>query len=304
MVVVGGRMILNVSGRCDIPAFYSKWFFKRMEAGFVDVRNPFYPKQISRIILDREHIDAIVFCTKNPIPMLSSLEKLKDYPLLFQITITPYGKEIEPYVPPKGRVVKAIKKYSKILGRNHVIIRYDPIFLSQKYNMTYHEKQFEKLCSLLEGDIDRVIISFIDLKKNTLKNAKEIDLEPFTTESIEKLAESFGRISKKHGMQIQTCAEDYDLEKFGFLKEGCISTNILEEILGVKKKIPKNHNRENCLCVQTVDIGVYNTCPHFCKYCYANFKEEEVIANFKKHDVNSSLLIGTLEKDDMIKVRK
>ena len=51
MVLGSGEMILNVSGRTDIVAFYSEWFMKRYKEGFVDVRNPFNPKMVSRIFL-------------------------------------------------------------------------------------------------------------------------------------------------------------------------------------------------------------------------------------------------------------
>ena len=60
---------------------------------------------------------------------------------------------------------------------------------------------------------------------------------------------------------------------------------------------------DKCGCVQMVDVGVYNSCKHFCKYCYANYDEDLVFKNFKEHDVNSSLMVGHLSDSDIIKVR-
>ena len=84
-------MILNVSGRTDIVAFYSKWFINRYREGFLDVHNPFYPKNVSRIFF--KDVDAILFCTKNPIPILSYLKEI-DKPILFHVTLTSYKKDI------------------------------------------------------------------------------------------------------------------------------------------------------------------------------------------------------------------
>ena len=89
-------MILNVSGRCDIVAFFSDWFLKRIEEGYVDVRNPFNKKLVSRIYMD--DVDLIFFCTKNPTPILNKLDKINKK-MYFHITLTPYKKEIEPNVP-------------------------------------------------------------------------------------------------------------------------------------------------------------------------------------------------------------
>ena len=132
-------MILNVSGRTDIVAFYSKWFMNRYKEGFIDVRNPFNPKMLSRINFD--NVDLIMFCTKNPIPILKDIKKIKK-PILFHITLTPYKKDIEPNVPPKGLVIESIKKLSKIIGKDNVVVRYDPVFLSDKDNIEYHKNAF------------------------------------------------------------------------------------------------------------------------------------------------------------------
>ena len=143
-------MILFVSGRCDIPAFYSTWFFNRLQEGFVDVRNPFNPHQISRIYLNEQNIDGILFCTKNPIPMMNRLEEV---PFLyqFQITLTPYHEDIEEHVASKKEIVNAVREMSLRLGKDRVIVRYDPILLTPKYTVEYHRRAFEKLCSQLEG---------------------------------------------------------------------------------------------------------------------------------------------------------
>ena len=122
-------MILNVSGRCDIVAFYSDWFMNRYKAGFVDVRNPFNPKLVSRIYF--KNVDLILFCTKNPIPMLDKINDINK-PILFHVTLTPYKDDIEPFVPPKGKIIEAIKKLSNIIGIDNIYVRYDTIFISEK----------------------------------------------------------------------------------------------------------------------------------------------------------------------------
>lgn len=139
-------MILNVSGRTDIIAFYSEWFMKRYEEGFIDVRNPFYPKMISRISFD--NVDAILFCTKNPIPILKDIKKIKK-PILFHVTLTAYKNDIEPNVPPKGEVIKAVQELSRLIGKDNLVIRYDPVFISDKYSLDYHVKAFDKLCMII-----------------------------------------------------------------------------------------------------------------------------------------------------------
>ena len=83
-------MILSVSRRTDIPAFYSEWFFNRLKEGFALVRNPMNFRQVSRVSLDPSVIDCIVFWTKDPSKLLANLELLADYHYYFQITITGY----------------------------------------------------------------------------------------------------------------------------------------------------------------------------------------------------------------------
>ena len=128
-------MVLFVSGRCDVIAFYSEWFKKRYEEGYVHVRNPFNPKLVSQI--NFSDVDLIMFCTKKPNNIVDYLDKIKQ-PILFHVTITPYKEDIEPGVGNKKEVIDSVKKISKIIGENNVFVRYDPIFISDKYNLEYH----------------------------------------------------------------------------------------------------------------------------------------------------------------------
>ena len=294
-------MILNVSGRTDIVAFYSKWFINRYKDGFVMVRNPFNPKLVSKIYF--KDVDAILFCTKNPIPIIEFLKEIEK-PILFHITLTPYQNDIEVNVPKKGLIINAIKKISKILGKDKIVVRYDPIFISDKYNLTYHKKAFDKLCSILDGHVEKIIVSFMDKYKNVLRNKKELGYKEFNENDYKEIGESFSKSAKKHNMTVQTCFEERNLTEYGFIKGDCISSEIAFLLTG--KTFPKSNIRKEkiCNCVQTVDIGCYNSCKHFCKYCYANFSEEKVNYNYSKHDPNSPFLIGNLQFDDVIKVRK
>ena len=92
-------MIINTGMRTDIPAFYSQWFMNRIQAGYVLVRNPYRPDWITRYELSPDVVDCIAFCTKNPEPMLKHLDRLKNYHQYWFVTITPYGRDIEPNVP-------------------------------------------------------------------------------------------------------------------------------------------------------------------------------------------------------------
>lgn len=294
-------MILFASGRTDIPAFYSNWFINRVEAGFVDVRNPFNQKLVSRIYFS--DVDMIMFCSKNPLPMINKLDILK-VPVLFHVTITSYGKDVEPNIPDKRLIIEGVKKLSLVLGIDNVVVRYDPIFLSDKYNVDYHIKAFDKLCKNFNGYVNKIIVSFMDEYKNVRSNKNFLKYRAFTREDYKKIGEAFSKSAMDNGMSVQTCFEDEDLTQYGFVKGECLSHELAYILTGKKFKSSNVRKEKKCECVQMVDIGDYNSCMHMCKYCYANYDEKMVSSNFKRHDDNSSLLIGTIQSDDVIKVRK
>lgn len=294
-------MILNVSGRTDIVAFYSKWFLNRLKEGYVDVRNPFNPNLVSRI--DFDDVDLILFCTKNPIPIVDKLGDIK-IPYIFHVTITPYKDDIEPNLPSKSKIIEAVKKISTRVGIDNIYVRYDPIFISEKYNIEYHIKAFTKLCSLLKGYVKTIIVSFIDNYKNVRKNLPYLKYRSFTEEDYKLIGENFSKIAKDNNMVIQTCFEERNLTEYGFIKGECMSKELAFKLTGKTYKKWQVRKGNACNCVELVDIGVYNSCNHLCKYCYANYDESKVKENINNHDINSSLLIGHINSDDIIKPRK
>ena len=291
-------MILYVSGRTDIVAFYTPWFMNRYKEGYVDVRNPFNRKLVSRIYFS--DVDLILFCTKNPKPIIPYIVDI-DKPIIFQVTLTSYNNDIEPNVPDKKDVINSIKEISKILGKDNVVIRYDPILINDKYTVNYHVHAFDKMCSLLNGYVSKIIVSFVDNYKNVRNNMNILNIKEFYNEDFKTIGTEFSRIASKNGMSVQTCFEEKNLCDYGFISGECLS---VEEAYILTGKKFKKWKARGCECAQMVDIGEYNSCKHFCKYCYANYDEKQVINNVKIHDETSSLLIGHVKEGDVVKIRK
>ncbi len=298
-------MILSVSRRTDIPAFYSEWFFNRINEGFVLVRNPMNVHQVSRIKITPELVDCIVFWTKNAMPMLDRLDELKDYMYYFQYTINPYDKTIEQRVSEKTPIINSFKKISDKIGNDRVIWRYDPILITDVYDVNYHIRYFKEIAQRIQSYTNTCVISFVDLYKKTIRNLKGIEVrEPNVSEMIE-LSSKLLQIAQSYGMKIQTCSEAIDLDRLGIPHGKCIDEKLIEHLIGWPLDVSKDKNqRKECGCVQSIDIGEYNTCDHNCLYCYANFNREKVVFKRKKHDPLSPMIIGNVESDDKITDRK
>ncbi|MBQ7359511.1 MAG: DUF1848 domain-containing protein [Lachnospiraceae bacterium] len=292
-------MILHTGNRTDIPAYYSKWFVNRLQEGVVCVRNPYNPTAITKYRLDPEVVDMIVFCTKNPAPLLPYMGILEPYGQYWYVTITPYEADIEPHVPDKSKVMEDFKELSGRLGVERVGWRYDPIFLSEKYALERHIRDFEAMASTLAGYTDTCVISFIDLYQKVVKNFPEVK-EVGKEEKI-ALVKAFVEIGRKYGMTIKTCGEGDEWEQYGVDCSGCMTQEVYERALGCGIQVPKTKGaRTDCGCILGGDIGAYNTCGHLCRYCYANYDEKTVKYNMRNHDPKSPLLIGNITADDVV----
>ncbi|MDY2729523.1 MAG: DUF1848 domain-containing protein [Clostridium sp.] len=300
-------MILSVSRRTDIPAFYSKWFINRINEGFLYVINPFNRKQVSKIELNQDTIDLFVFWTKDPEPMISSLDILdnKGFKYYFQFTLNSYAKDIEKGIRPKREIVNTFIKLSKKIGKEKVIWRYDPILLNKKYTKEYHYKWFEEICKKLHGYTDKCVISFIDLYEKTKRNTKELELQQITKEDMYEIGRRLSSIAKKYSIVIETCSEDIDLLNCGIMKGKCIDDKLISKIMDCSIDIKKDDTqREECGCVKSIDIGSYNTCRHYCAYCYANFNYDIVKRNCENYNEFSPTLVDSLVGDEKITIRK
>lgn len=300
-------MILSVSRRTDIPAFYSEWFMNRIREGFVYVRNPFNYKQVSKVVIEPENVDCIVFWTKNPRPIINKLKELDklNYKYYFQVTITPYEDDIEKNVLNKKDIVQSFIELSQRIGRNRVILRYDPVIFTEKYNVNFHKSVFRTLCHKLHSHTDKVIFSFLDSYKKIAKNMQELNIRPISEEDMKNIAGEFIRVAEEYGLSLETCAEKINLRDMGIKPARCIDGELIERIIGYKiiNKDKLDGNRDHCGCMKSIDIGQYDSCIHNCAYCYANVNKDKALYNYKLHNPRSPILFGDFD-ESQVKERK
>ena len=294
-------MIINTGQRTDIPAFYSEWFINRIKAGFVLVRNPYNPKLVTKFKLDPKIVDVIGFCTKNPRPMFKYLDILKPFGQFWYITITGFDTDLEPNVPKIDEVIEDFKFLSNKIGKNSIAIRYTPIIINEKYTKERHIKTFEYIISKLSGYTNLATFGFLDIYPKLERNHK--DLNDTDDKTKIEISLEFKRIAKKYNMELRLCSKEKWLKEYDIDVNGCMRLEDYERSIGknliIKKRMDARKNY--CSCLISNDIGMYNTCPHLCKYCYANGDKKIIIDNYMMHNPNSPLLIGDIKEDDIIK---
>ena len=299
-------MILSVSRRTDIPNYYSDWFLRRLREGFLYVRNPRNPRQISKLELSPKVVDGIVFWTKNPANMMGRLEELREYPYYFQFTLTGYGADVEPGLPSKRKeLIPTFRRLSERIGKERVIWRYDPIFLSSKYTPEYHLRAFEEIADSLSDYTEKAVISFGDFYAKTKKNTADLGLLEMRETEMRRLAAKLAEIAEKYRLRLETCSEEAELSDLGIMRGSCIDRSLFERMLGCKLRAGKDKNqRKACGCMESIDVGVYNSCRNGCKYCYANFDETRVMQTIAKYRPEAPLLCGEVGQEDILVERK
>lgn len=300
----GDGMIISASRRSDIPAFYGDWFINRLKAGEVLVRNPMQAKQVSRIMLSPETVDALVFWTKNPANFFSRLPEIdaQGYSYYFLFTLTPYDATLEPGLPEKRDAVEVFRRLSRLIGPEKVVWRYDPVVLTDVFTPDWHTASFMHLAEALSGYTERCIISFFDDYRKVRKRMRGIRYTMPDKALMGYLAARFADAAGRNAIRLYTCSHDIDLSDHGIMHSCCIDSALIERISGRGMRCLKKDSRQRnaCGCVESRDIGRYNTCVHGCLYCYAVSGHSNACSARQAYDPFSPMLCDTLKGDETI----
>ncbi|MEI0510278.1 DUF1848 domain-containing protein [Brachyspira intermedia] len=272
-------MIISASRRTDIPSLHTKWFLNRLKEEYVITQNPISKNNFYKIPLNKNIVDIIVFWSKNP--NIDFLKEVKDlgYEFYLHFTITPYNKNIERNIPDKNLLIRNFQIISKLFGKEKIIWRYDPIILNDDFDANYHLNNFKNFADSLNGYTDECIFSFVQIYSKIKNNIKNINDDDKLL-----LIENMKEISEKNNIKLKSCSQDFD--NIRVEKSACIDKERIQKILGysIKEKKDKSQ-RKLCNCIESIDIGMYNTCTNGCIYCYANSKNI-----LKDYDANNEIL--------------
>lgn len=307
-------MIISASRRTDIPAFYAEWFMTRVRAGYFYRVNPFNSSQVTGFSLKPEDVDAICFWSKNPQPLMKHLDELDERGLhyYFQFTLNPYNTIFEPNVPPLQERIETMVELAGRIGPERVVWRYDPVILSSITPVIYHLEKAEEIAGKVCTATSRLVFSFYDFygkgqgRLNRALTGTGIELDDFTapekSEALDIVTRGFKAIADRHCLQIFSCCEEVDLTEIGIGHGACIDGAKIRDLSGVNAPSKKDRNqRKSCRCVESADMGIYNSCQFRCSYCYANFNEGIIESNCRKHYPDSPALL--YEYDGGIEIR-
>lgn len=308
--------IVSASRSTDIPAFYADWFLERLKSGYSIWVNPFNQEHYRISFKDTR---MIVFWSKNPKPILDRLDEVealgfKQY--YFQFTLNDYVAEgLEPNVPSVEERIDTFRRLADRIGKERVIWRFDPLALTDKVSIDALLERIGNIGRQLKGYTEKLVFSFIDISsyRKVQKNLVGYNCREFSPNEQMRFAKGLSQLNIELSLELATCAEQVDLSAYGIKHNKCVDDDLmmklfhedaeLMDFIGAKydmfsgwhisKSKKDKGQRKACGCVISKDIGMYNTCPHLCRYCYANSSDDVVQINTKKHmtDPHGSSLI-------------
>jgi len=283
--------IISVSRRTDIPAYYAYWFRERLEKGYAFYENPM-SKQPVYADLSPESVRAFVFWTRNPKPMfehLDYIDKRYNKRHYMHFTINGLPKELEERNPKVEYAIDSVKWLADRYGDEYVQWRFDPIILSSITTEEYYLSQFDYIARNISGYVKRCYFSYVDLYRKTVSNVKKkaevcgIEFYDSSLEQKIELTKRLKEIADRYGITIYACAEDNLLVVSGIEKAHCVDHDLIAMVSGNDFNSRSMPSRIECGCIESRDIGFYNSCPHGCIYCYANMDPDEAFENAKKY---------------------
>ncbi len=296
--------IISASRRTDIPAFYAEWFINRVRAGYCLTPNPYNRKQLSRISLMPSDVAVIVFWTRNPRPMLPYLKELDDCGIhyYFQFTVMKNPRKIDPHTPSLQAALETFRRLVEHVGPHRVIWRYDPIIFTETTNREFHLEAFADIADQLENLTHRCVIGIVDAYRKTksrmlsLSNMPGFKVEEYQPSLHETMLRKMQDIASKRGMELTSCAEEITLSHLGIKLGKCIDDEYIRAAFDIDVTHRKDKGqREACGCVESRDIGVYDTCILGCKYCYATSSFDKALLNYQEHGKEAPSLINGIE---------
>jgi hypothetical protein len=244
----------------------------------------------------------IVFWTKNPAPLVERLGELEDFgiPFYFLFTLTGYGSELERNLPDKGMLLRMFRTLAERLGPERVVWRYDPILFTPDYTPSEHLRLFARMTRELAGSTRRCIVSFLTMYNKCRRNLADFELVHHSPEQKAALAAEMSSLAAARDIELASCASDEFVEA-GVPAGKCVDDLLISRISGKEFRGRKDRSqRGSCRCVESADIGAYDTCVHHCLYCYANSNYEAALRRRRLHDPHSPLLYGTLGVEDRL----
>jgi len=299
-------VIMSASRSTDIPAFYADWFLERLRAGFSVWVNPFNQERYRVSFADTR---MIVFWSKNPKPMLERLDEVESLGFrqyYFQFTLNDYVAEgLEPNVPSVAERIDTFRRLAGRIGKERIIWRFDPLLLSDSLTVGVLLEKIATIGHELHGATEKLVFSFADIQtyRKVSKNLSGTNCREFSSEEKIEFAKGLRDVNLSLGLEMATCAEDIDLSEYGIKHNKCVDDDLmvrlfhddvkLMDFIGaeydmidgwtIKKSKKDKGQRKACGCIVSKDIGMYNTCPHLCRYCYANSSDSIVQRNYTKH---------------------